>query len=92
VEKDEEDSSVTRPPELLKSIFAAANLELYKVATYLHLFLVLYDGVLRSTMIFCLPSDYCAARTYTTISLETKTNICRLPAGIQMIFPRVFIF
>jgi hypothetical protein len=79
VEKDEEDSSVTRPPELLKSIFAAANLELYKVATYLHLFpLVLYDD--------------CAARTYTTISLETKTNICRLPAGVQMIFPRDFIF
>jgi hypothetical protein len=31
VEKDEEDSSVTRPPELLKSIFASANLELFKV-------------------------------------------------------------
>jgi hypothetical protein len=31
VDKDEEDSSVTRPPELLKRIFAAADLELFKV-------------------------------------------------------------
>jgi hypothetical protein len=56
VEKDEEDSSVTRPPELLKSIFAAANLELYKVATYLLLFLVLYDGSFK-VYLDGLPSD-----------------------------------
>ncbi len=30
VETDEEDSSVTRPPTLLKSIFLKANLEIYK--------------------------------------------------------------
>jgi len=30
VEKDEEDSSVTRPPAVLKQIFAAANLEIVK--------------------------------------------------------------
>jgi len=30
VEQDEEDSSVTRPPELLRSIFSRANLEIYK--------------------------------------------------------------
>ena len=30
VESDDEDSSVTRPPELLRRIFVHANLELYK--------------------------------------------------------------
>ena len=30
VEKDEEDSSVTRPPELLRTIFGRANLSIFK--------------------------------------------------------------
>ena len=30
MEEDEEDSSVTRPPELLRTIFARANLDIFK--------------------------------------------------------------
>ena len=30
MEEDQEDSSVTRPPELLRTIFARANLEIFK--------------------------------------------------------------